>query len=404
MTSSGHRSVGVTVEAEAFRRADVKAHDAVQSTWFQRFILPGFAFKAVVIGGGYSTGRELAEFFIPSAPWGGLAGMALAMLIWSAVCVTTFLFARATRSLDYRQFFLHLLGPFAILFELSYFPYIVIVLAVFGAASAGLGTALFGWPPLAGTLCLIAGIVLFTTFGNASVERLFKWVSIFLYGTYFSFLVLAAISFGSRIAPNFATPAFADGWAFRGVTYAGYNIIGAVVVLPVVRHMRSDADAIKAGLLAGPLAMLPAMVFFICMCAFYPQIGDAALPSQFMLQEMHRPIFAVVFQLMIFAALLESGTGSVHAVNERIASAYQRVRSNPLPNTARLGGAAIILVDLDISRPALRDRHLDRAGLSRTVLRDVTDLRHPVDDLRCVVAGAAQESPNSAPLVRSEAR
>ena len=102
MTSSGHRSVGVTVEAEAFRRADVKAHDAVQSTWFQRFILPGFAFKAVVIGGGYSTGRELAEFFIPSAPWGGLAGMALAMLIWSAVCVTTFLFARATRSLDYR--------------------------------------------------------------------------------------------------------------------------------------------------------------------------------------------------------------------------------------------------------------------------------------------------------------
>lgn len=329
MNGSPHRAVG---------------HEGLRSSWFQRFILPGFAFKAVVIGGGYSTGRELAEFFIPSAPWGGLAGMTLAMLIWSAVCMTTFLFARATRSLDYRQFFQHLLGPFAILFELSYFPYIVIVLAVFGAASANLGTALFGWPPLAGTLCLIAGIVLFTTFGNASVERLFKWVSIFLYATYFAFLVLAAISFGSRIAPSFAAPTFADGWAFRGLTYAGYNIIGAVVVLPVVRHMRSDADAIKAGLLAGPLAMLPAMIFFICMCAFYPQIGGAALPSQFMLREMHRPIFAVVFQLMIFAALLESGTGSVHAVNERIAYAYYRMRSKPLPNTARFGGAAIILV------------------------------------------------------------
>jgi uncharacterized membrane protein YkvI len=322
----------------------VSGHEVLRSTWFQRFILPGFAFKAVVIGGGYSTGRELAEFFIPSAPWGGLAGMILAMLIWSAVCVTTFLFARATRSLDYRQFFQHLLGPFAILFELSYFPYIVIVLAVFGAASASLGTALFGWPPLAGTLCLIAGIVLFTTFGNASVERLFKWVSIFLYGTYFAFIVLAAISFGSRIAPHFATPVFADGWAFRGVTYAGYNIMGAVVILPVLRHLRSDADAIKAGLLAGPLAMLPAIVFFICMCAFYPQIGAAPLPSQFMLQEMDRPSFSIVFQLMIFAALLESGTGSVHAVNERIAYAYRRMRSKPLPNSARLCGAAIILV------------------------------------------------------------
>jgi uncharacterized membrane protein YkvI len=36
-------------------------------TWFQRYLLPGLAFKAVVIGGGYATGRELAEFFMPVA-------------------------------------------------------------------------------------------------------------------------------------------------------------------------------------------------------------------------------------------------------------------------------------------------------------------------------------------------
>ena len=41
-------------------------------SFFQRFLLPGLAFKAVVIGGGYATGRELAEFFLPSGPWGGL--------------------------------------------------------------------------------------------------------------------------------------------------------------------------------------------------------------------------------------------------------------------------------------------------------------------------------------------
>ena len=39
---------------------------------------PGLGFKAVVIGGGYATGRELAEFFLPSGPWGGLAAIALA--------------------------------------------------------------------------------------------------------------------------------------------------------------------------------------------------------------------------------------------------------------------------------------------------------------------------------------
>src|SRR3984957_3023132 len=127
------------------------------SSLFQRFLLPGFAFKAVVIGGGYSTGRELAEFFMPSGPWGGVAGMLLAMAIWSVLCVVTFIFARAMHALDYRTFFQKLLGPFAILFELSYFLYIVVILAVYGAAAGALGTSVFGWTILLGTLFLLAG-------------------------------------------------------------------------------------------------------------------------------------------------------------------------------------------------------------------------------------------------------
>jgi uncharacterized membrane protein YkvI len=326
------------------RSAEMNTATATRSSWFQRFVLPGFAFKAVVIGGGYSTGRELAEFFMPSGPWGGLAGMVLAMLIWSAVCVTTFLFARATQTLDYRSFFRQLLGPFAVLFELSYFPYIVLILAVFGAAAGALGAAVFGWPPLFGTLCLMAGIALFTTFGNTSVERLFKWVSIFLYATYAVFLVLALTKFGDKVLPSFGVHAAAEGWALRGLTYAAYNIIGAVVILPVMRHLRSTRDAVTAGLLAGPLAMLPAIIFFVCMCAFYPQIQAATLPSDFMLRRMNLPVFHLTFQLMIFAALLESGTGSVHAVNERIASAYRRRRSRELPKLARLAMAGALLV------------------------------------------------------------
>src|SRR5512140_2110369 len=57
---------------------------ASQPSWLQRVLLPGLAFKAVVIGGGYATGRELAEYFIPSGPWGGIAGMALAIVLQRA--------------------------------------------------------------------------------------------------------------------------------------------------------------------------------------------------------------------------------------------------------------------------------------------------------------------------------
>ena len=85
--------------------------DAQKSTWFQRFLLPGFAFKAVVIGGGYATGRELAEYFLPSGPWGGLAAILLSIILFSLVCALTFLFARAVGAQDYRTFFRQLLGP-----------------------------------------------------------------------------------------------------------------------------------------------------------------------------------------------------------------------------------------------------------------------------------------------------
>jgi uncharacterized membrane protein YkvI len=312
-------------------------------TFFKRFLLPGFAFKAVVIGGGYATGRELAEFFLPSGPWGGILGMLLAMLCWSAVCSATFVFARATGSYDYGAFFRSLLGPAWFLFDIAYACLVLIMLSVFSAAAGAIGTALFGWPEAVGTLGLVAGIATIAAFGSDSVERLFKYVTYFLYGVYIVFVVVAALQSADRIAENFAAPPATPGWALGGLTYAGYNVVGAVVILPVLRHLTSQRDALVAGLLAGPLAMLPAMLFYICMVAYYPEISSVALPSDYILTHLHAPLLHVVFQLMILAALLESGTGAVHAVNQRIASVLG-ARGHPVSTSGRLLLSAGILI------------------------------------------------------------
>lgn len=292
-------------------------------TLFQRWFLPGLAFKAVVIGGGYATGRELVEFFFPHGPQGGLMAMALATVIWSVVCVLTFLLAHLTRSEDYRSFFTNLLGPLWIVFDTAYLGFLVLILSVFGAAAGAIGAATFGLPEIAGTLALAAAIGAVTALGNQAVEQLFKYVSYLLYATYVAFFLLALYSFGDLIAAGVRTPAPTDGWVGGGLTYASYNIIGAVVILPTVRHLTRPRDAVIAGALAGPLAMLPALLFFVCMAAFYPQIEGEALPSDFLLSQLHLPAFRVLFQVMIFAALLESGAGAVHAVNERLAGAMQ---------------------------------------------------------------------------------
>lgn len=314
-------------------------------TRFQRFILPGLAFKAVVIGGGYATGRELAEFFMPQGPSGGLLGMALAMLVWSLVCALTFALAHQLRAYDYRSFFRVLLGRFWPVFETAFVLFMVLILAVFGAAAGSIAKATAGLPEIAGTLALMAGIAAFGAFGNASVERLFKWVSFLLYAVYAVFLVLVLSSFGTGIGHAFSAGGVEGyGWIGGGLTYASYNIVCVVMVLPVARHFLSRRDALAAGAIAGPLAMLPAMLFFVGMAAWYPQIADEALPSDYILSRLGHPGFQLLYQAMIFSALLESGTGIVHAVNERVAAAWRARSGNGITRPARLGIAALLLV------------------------------------------------------------
>jgi len=55
------------------------------------------------------------------------------------------------------------------------------------------------------------------------------------------------------------------------------------------------------------------------------------------------PGFHILFQVMIFAALLESGAGSVHAINERISGAVESRGRPPLTPGVRAVIGAVIL-------------------------------------------------------------
>jgi len=307
-------------------------------------VLPGLGVKAVVIGGGYATGRELAEFFLSRGPWGGLYAILFATFLFSSFCALTFVFARRFGTYDYRSFFRKLLGPAWPLFELSYGLFVVLILAVYGAAAGAIGNAVFGVPEWVGTICLAGGIAGVVAFGNQAVERLFRDVSYYLYAIYAVFIVLALWRFGERVPGGFAASPPASGWALSGLTYFGYNIVAAVVILPVLRHLSSDRDAIVSGLVAGPLTMIPALLFFIPMVAFYPEVQTATLPSDFMLQRIGFSAFHLLFQAMIFSALLESGTSSVHAINERINHVIVERHGEPLSQRTRLVIAIMLLV------------------------------------------------------------
>jgi uncharacterized membrane protein YkvI len=288
-------------------------------SFFRRFLLPGFAFQAVMIGGGYASGRELVEFFLNLGPIAGLAGMIVSAAIVGGVSAVTFAFAYRYRSFDYASFFHHLLGRGAVAFEAIFICTLVLVLSVAGATAGEVIKALLGTDVWVGTLAFAGCSALATLRGSSDLDRLFKYWSFLLYGVYVLLIVMALMQFGGTIATNLDSEPLGDDWPKAGLIYAGYNLLVAVVVLHTLRNATRSSDAVIAGLLCGPLAMLPAFALFLALTAQYPQIKDAVVPALSLINALDARWFAVLYQVTVFGTLVETGAGMVHALNERVA-------------------------------------------------------------------------------------
>ena len=289
------------------------------STTWQRYLLPAFTFMSVVIGGGYATGRELVQFFMPAGPVGGLLGMAVTAAVWSLIFALSLEFARVTGSFDYRSFFRQLLGRAWFLFEIVFLALLLIILAVLGAASGEIMIDLTGLPPWTGTLAFLLMIALLAWLGTDAIETFFSaWGSLLLIA-YVLFMIACLSLFGEQIAATFAAAdGPGEGWLKGGITYAGYNIMVLPALLYCARHQRRRSETLVAGILAGPVAILPGIVFFIAMQSRYPSIMEAPVPLQVLLHALDYPWLTIGMQVAIFGTLVQTGIGVLHGFNERL--------------------------------------------------------------------------------------
>ena len=313
------------------------------SDWFRRYLLPGFVFEAAVIAGGYATGRELVEFFLPAGPWGGLLGMLVSMLFWSAVLMISFELARRARTYDYRSFFKLLLGRGWFLFEIAYLLLLVIILAVMGAAAGEIMHDLFGLPKLLGSLGMIGATGLLLFYSSATIERFLTLSVGYLYLVYIVFVVWSIVVFGDRIEAALATEPVGDNWFKAGITYAGYNVATLPAVLFCIRHLTRPRETLIAGFLAGPLGMLPGVLFYIAMIGYHSELADVSLPSAFLLGKLNAPWFELAFQFAVLLTLVDTGVALLHAINERVAKVYEE-KSRPMPRALRPALAVGIMV------------------------------------------------------------
>lgn len=285
----------------------------------RRYLLPGFMFQSVVIAGGYGTGRELAEFFLARGPVGGLLSMAVSTAAWSVVCIAVYEFARVFGVFEYRAFFRRLLGPAWVLFEVLYVTMMMLVLAVIAAAAGAVLHETFGFPDLVGVVGIMILVGLLVFGGNEVIEKALSGWSGVLYAVYLVFFVWCVVRFGPSIQHAFAGGVVEGRWFLDGLRYAGYNLGVLPAVLLTVRYHRSRKDSVVAGLLTGPIAMIPALLFFVAIAGEYPAILGEEVPVNHMLERIGSRPFQIAFQVMLFGTLVETGAGMIHALNERVA-------------------------------------------------------------------------------------
>ncbi len=313
------------------------------SKFFRTYLLPGFIFQSIVVGGGYGTGRELVEFFMVEGPLGGLLGMVVSMLIWSLVLAISFELARKSKSYDYRKLIKSILGKGWPVYELVYGIGLILVISVLGSASGKLINTMLGIPEIAGIIIMISMVGLLAFFGTTLIEKVLSFWSIGLYLAFFILIITCLWVFGDQIINNITVYKEGSSWLMGGIKYSAYNIGIMPAMIYVVRHFDTRQEALVSGTIAGALTMIPGFFIYIAMLSSYPEIITESIPINYLLGTLGLPAFMLVFQIILFGTFIETGVGLIHGFNERVAGVYKE-KNKEMPRTLRAGIAIIVLV------------------------------------------------------------
>jgi uncharacterized membrane protein YkvI len=299
-------------------------------TFYQKYLLPGVVFQALVISGGYGTGAELTQFFLARGLMGALLGLGVTLMIWAAVCAVTYEFARVFRAYNYRAAFRRLLGRGWLAYDACYIVMALLSLGVIAATAALATHDLTGAPGWIGSLLISAAIIALVLAGTHAVENFLSYVAYALYGVYAIFLIVCFVRFGGAISGQlFAAPEIHAGWATGGAQYAFYNLGIIPATLFSVRYAENRRQAVTAGVMAAVIAVIPALALVVAMSGLYPGVLTAEAPVTAVFHALDMPLLRGAFQIVLVGSLIDTGAGMIKAVSDRFEHIWQEKRRTP---------------------------------------------------------------------------
>ena len=304
----------------------------------------------MTIGGGYGIGREVIEFVSHAGPKGGVAAAFLIAILLTAILGMTFDLARRMQVYDYRLFMRELLGRAWVLYEVVLVIALVLVLAVCSSAAGQIVKDHLGWPVQTGVVALLAIVVLLTYHGREWIERTLTFWSVLI--TILLFVYVAAVMSRNHaeVFSAFKASSVMSGWWKGPALFALYNTFVVPTLLYSAAHIRTRAEAWGAATIGGVLGALPALLYHLSFMPGYPEILEEPLPTMATIQSLGLPILLVVYLILLFGTIAQTGAGILQGINERIENWWQ-ARTGKSIGKLKRGGIAggTILVSLGLS-------------------------------------------------------
>jgi uncharacterized membrane protein YkvI len=310
-----------------------KFFDKLAAGKFGKYIIPGIVFQSVLIAGGYATGREVVQYgarFGAMGYWGAIA----IFVGFSIISILTFELARIFKAYNYRSFAKQILWKFWPIYEILYVAITILVLAIIGSATGSILNETLGWPYWAGVILVIVVVGILTFYGRGLIERYKTIGTILLYGGYITFAVIVLSQTWGHVTHEFAIgdtsfvgPVGMGTILWIGLLYVGYNSCCEATTLFTLDRQTERKHTILGGIIAGALTTIPFILTYLCILGFYPseEVLGAPVPWLRMLNKTAGSEIIVLYGIVIAWTFIETGTGFIHAITERINANLQEL-------------------------------------------------------------------------------
>lgn len=279
----------------------------------------GFTYAAMLMGGGFSTGREIVQFHARFGT-GGVFSLIVAAIALSYVGVVALSLAVRWKTFDYKSFVMTLYRTFlpnsVAPKAFRVYDIIVIITSPIGIAVmiAAFAYMLVQETGMAYGLATAIGaliILLLVTFGGKVVRAFGFWGSI-------GIVIGIAIALAYIFEPSKSFSVIASGvfplgagWLLSGILYMAYNCVCVVAAISIAEVLPDRFSAITAGWIGGITAVLCYTFVYLVLMMYYPQILDEPLPLWFTFDVAAIPALRFLYDIILSLAVLTTGVGSV---------------------------------------------------------------------------------------------